>query len=61
MRERESACEILSSLPTLMMLGKALCTMLGAITPYAIRITNDKGARAHLSIGVDETIGNSRE
>jgi hypothetical protein len=27
--------------------------MLGAITPYATRITNDKGARAHLSIGVD--------
>jgi hypothetical protein len=53
MRERESACEILSSLPTLMMLGKALCTMLGAITPYATRITNDKGARAHLSIGMD--------
>jgi hypothetical protein len=42
MRERESACEILSPLPTLVMLGKASCTVLGAVTPYAARIANDK-------------------
>jgi hypothetical protein len=42
MRERESAIEILSPLPTLVMLGKASCAVLGAITPCATRITNDK-------------------
>jgi hypothetical protein len=42
MWERESACEILSHLPTLAMLGKVLCTVLGAITPCATHITNDK-------------------
>jgi hypothetical protein len=42
MRERESAREILSPLPTLAMLGKASCAVLGVITPCATRITVDK-------------------
>jgi hypothetical protein len=42
MRERESASEILSPLPTLVMLGKASCAVLGVVTPCATRITVDK-------------------
>jgi hypothetical protein len=42
MREHESANEILSTLPTLTMLGKASRTMLGAVSPCATRISNDK-------------------
>jgi hypothetical protein len=41
MRERESACEILSPLPTLVMLGKASCTVLGAITSCVTCIAHD--------------------
>jgi hypothetical protein len=44
MWECESASEILSPLSTLVMLGKASCAVLGAITPCTTRITNDKGA-----------------
>jgi hypothetical protein len=42
MRERESASEILSPLPTLTMLEKASCVVLDAITPCATYITDDK-------------------
>jgi hypothetical protein len=42
MRERESTSEILSPLPTLAMLGKALCIVLGVVTPYATHIADDK-------------------
>jgi hypothetical protein len=41
MRERESAYKIPSPLPTHAMLGKALCALLGAITPCATLIAND--------------------
>jgi hypothetical protein len=37
------------SLSTLTTLAKALCTLPGAVTPYATCTANDKGARAHLS------------
>jgi hypothetical protein len=42
MREHESTSEILSPLPTFVMLGKASCAVLGGVTPCATRIANDK-------------------
>jgi hypothetical protein len=41
MRVRESACKILSPLPTLKIHGKVSCAVLGAVTPCASRITRD--------------------
>jgi hypothetical protein len=42
MREHESACEILSPLPHSRDAWEVLCAVLGAVTSYATRITNDE-------------------
>jgi hypothetical protein len=42
MWEHQSACKILSPLPTLVTLGEALGAVLGAITPCVTHIANEK-------------------
>jgi hypothetical protein len=42
MKEHESTREIISPLPTQLILGKVSCTVSGAVSPFTIFIAHDK-------------------